>query len=162
MIENVINSQVDETVVVPGSERDEIHKVIGNWPVKYCFNGNYKEGMLSSVKCEFRFLPRHFDAALVFPGDQPMIKPEVTDMIITAYRTSGKGIVVPVFYSKHSHPLLISHKYPEEITLLDPEQGLKGLARKYSDDVLEVEAGTADILKDIDTEKDYRDELRNI
>jgi len=162
VIENVINSQVDETVVVLGAERDEIQKVIGNWPVKYCFNESYKEGMLSSVKCGFRFLPRYFDAALVFPGDQPMIKPEVTDMVIEAYRNTGRGIVVPVFNGKRGHPLLIGHKYLEEIALLGPEQGLKDLARKYYDDVLEVEAGTADILKDIDTEKDYWDELRNI
>ncbi|MCU0460587.1 MAG: nucleotidyltransferase family protein [Bacteroidales bacterium] len=162
VIENAINSQVDETLVVLGAEKDEIQKAIGNWPVKHCYNENYKEGMLSSVKCGFRFLPRHFDAALVFPGDQPMIMPEVIDMVITAFRYSGKGIVVPVFNGKRGHPLLISHKYQEDITLLDPEKGLKSLARKYYGDVLEVEAGTADILKDIDTEEDYRDELRNI
>lgn len=83
-------------------------------------------------------------------------------MVIEAYRNTGRGIVVPVFNGKRGHPLLIGHKYLEEIALLGPEQGLKDLARKYYDDVLEVEAGTADILKDIDTEKDYWDELRNI
>ncbi len=74
VIENVINSQVDETVVVLGCERDEIQKVIGNWPVRHCNNEVYKEGMLSSVKCGFRFLPHDFEAALVFPGDQPLVK----------------------------------------------------------------------------------------
>ncbi|MCX6335508.1 MAG: nucleotidyltransferase family protein, partial [Bacteroidia bacterium] len=95
VIENVINSQVDETVVVLGAENDEIQKGTGNGPVKHCYNADYKEGMLSSVKCGFRFLPPNFEAALVFQGDQPMIKPEITDMVIAAYRRSGKGIVMP-------------------------------------------------------------------
>ena len=161
-IENVINSQVDETVVVLGSGSDEIHKLIGKWPVKPCYNEDYKEGMLSSVKCGFRFLPRYFEAALVFPGDQPMIAPEITDRLISAFRSSGKGIVIPVFDNKRGHPLLIGSRYREDIELLDPEQGLRGLARKYSHDVLEVEAGTADILKDIDTKEDYLNETKNV
>lgn len=161
-IENVINSQVDETLVVLGSGSDDIQKLIEKWPVKHCYNEDYKQGMLSSVKCGFRFLPRYFEAALVFPGDQPMISPETTDRLISAFRTSGKGIVIPVFENKRGHPLLISRRYREEIELLDPEQGLKGLALKNSHDVLEVETGTADILKDIDTEEDYLNETKNV
>lgn len=161
-IENVINSQVDETVVVLGSGSDEIQKLIGKWPVKHCYNEDYIEGMLSSVKCGFRFLPRFFEAALVFPGDQPMIAPEITDRLISAFRSSGKGIVIPVFEKKRGHPLLISSRYREDIESLDPEQGLRGLASKFSHDVLEVEAGTADILKDIDTKEDYLNETKNV
>ncbi|MCX6335123.1 MAG: nucleotidyltransferase family protein, partial [Bacteroidia bacterium] len=162
VIENVINSQVDETVVVLGAESDEIQKVTGNWPVKHCYNADYKEGMLSSVKCGFRFLPHYFEAALVFQGDQPMIKPEITDMVIAAYRRSGKGIVMPVFENKRGHPLLLSSRYLEEISSLSPETGLREIASRHSDDVYEVNTGTAEILKDIDTEEDYMNELKHI
>jgi CTP:molybdopterin cytidylyltransferase MocA len=158
-MENVIFSQVDETVVVLGSDKDEILKLVTKWPVMHCFNENFKEGMMSSVKCGFRFLPRDFEAALVFLGDQPMIRPEITDMVISAFRSSGKGIVVPVFASKRGHPLLISSKYREEIESLDPVEGLRALARLFADDVLEVNVKTREILKDIDTPIDYSNEL---
>ncbi len=160
VIENVINSQVDETVVVLGCDRDEILKVIGNWPVRHCHNEVYREGMLSSVKCGFRFIPHDFEAALVFPGDQPLIRPEVTDMLISAFRTSGKGIVLPVYEKKRGHPLLISSRYREDVMLLDPGEGLRTLAQRFSGDVLEVEAGTPLILKDIDDKEDYLNELK--
>ncbi len=160
VIENVINSQVKETVVVLGAERYEIQKVIRNWPVKYCNNEAYKEGMLSSVKCGFRFLPHDFEAALVFPGDQPFVKPEITDRVISAFRLSGKGLVMPVHGNKRGHPLLIGSRYRDEVMLLDPGDGLRALARDFSDDVLEVEAGTPDILKDIDDHEDYLNELK--
>jgi molybdenum cofactor cytidylyltransferase len=159
VIENVISSQVDETVVVLGACRDEITRVVSKWPVKICVNEHYKEGMLSSVKCGFSFLPAHFGAALVFPGDQPLIGPEIADLLISAFRTSRKGIMVPVFAKKRGHPLLIAGRYRDEVMLLNNEEGLKGLAGKFPYDVLEVEAGTGDILKDIDTQEDYQNEL---
>jgi CTP:molybdopterin cytidylyltransferase MocA len=159
VIENVINSQVDKTVVVLGADGDEIKKVIGNWPVMHCFNEAYKEGMLSSVKCGFRLLPRDFDAVLVFPGDHPLIKPEITDEVISAFRSTDKGIVVPLYGNKRGHPLLISSRYREEIMSLDPEEGLRSLAQKHPGDVLEVGTDSTDILKDIDNQEDYLNEL---
>jgi len=159
VLENVINSQVDETVVVLGADGDEIKKVIGNWPVRHCFNEAYKEGMLSSVKCGFRLLPRDFDAVLVFPGDQPLIKPEIIDKVISAFRSTDKGIVVPLYRNKRGHPLLISSRYREEVMSLDPEEGLRSLAQKHSGDVLEVGTDSTDILKDIDNQEDYLNEL---
>jgi molybdenum cofactor cytidylyltransferase len=160
VIQNVISSQVDHTLIILGAASDEIQKITDRHPVQCCNNDHYKEGMLSSVKCGFSFLPRDFDAALVFLGDQPRIRPEITDMVISAWRSSGKGIVIPVYGNKRGHPLLISNKYRQEIELLDAGEGLRALARRYSDDVMEVEAGTSDILKDIDTHEDYLNELK--
>lgn len=158
-IENVINSQVNGTVVVLGSDHDEIRKVVVNWPVEHCYNKIYSEGMLSSVQCGFRFLPQDFDAVLVFPGDQPGIKPMVSDMVISAFRSSGKGIIIPVFRTSRGHPILISSKYRDQVMTLDPKLGLRMLAEKFNSDVLEIDTGTPEILKDIDTREEYLDEL---
>ncbi len=159
VIENVLNSQVDVAVVVLGAESDEIKKVIGNRPVRCCFNEFYKEGMLSSVKCGFRMLPCDPEAVLVFPGDQPLLRPVITDKVISSFRDAGKGIVVPVHKNKRGHPLLISGRYKEDVLSLDPDEGLRSLAVKFSGDLLEVEADTPDILKDIDNQDDYLNEL---
>ena len=93
--------------------------LIKKMSVKYCYNENYKEGMLSSVKCGFRNLPSDFKAVLVFQGDQPLIAPIAVNDVIEAYRLSGKGIVIPVFEKKRGHPLLIDRKYRNEIEKLN-------------------------------------------
>ncbi|MCX6329870.1 MAG: nucleotidyltransferase family protein [Bacteroidia bacterium] len=160
VIENVTDSEVDKTLVVLGSDKDDILKIISHLPVMHCYNENYKQGMLSSVKCGFRFLPQKFRAALVFLGDQPMIEPDVINMVISAYRTSAKGIIIPVFRNKHGHPLLLDSKYRDEVEMLKPDETLRALTHKFSDDVFEVEANTHDILKDIDTKNDYLKELK--
>lgn len=160
VIDNVTASEADKTLLVLGSYGDEILKVIGVLPVKHCYNENYKLGMLSSVKCGFNFLPGVTGAALIFLGDQPMIGTDIINIVIEAYRREGKGIVMPVFKNKRGHPVLIDLKYRKEVENLDPEEGLRGLARKFGDDVLEVKVNTQDILKDIDTREDYNNELK--
>jgi molybdenum cofactor cytidylyltransferase len=155
VIENVNASQVQNTLVVLGAEHEAILKVITGMNVKHCYNDNYREGMLSSVKCGFRALPSDIQAVLVFQGDQPMIPPETVNVVIEAWRKSGKGIVIPVISGKRGHPLLIGRKYKDEIEKLNDDEGLRSLAAKFQDNVLEVEVDAPEILIDLDTPEDY-------
>lgn len=155
VIENVTDSEVDRTLVVVGCNKDEIMGVIDHLPVSYCYNEKYTQGMLSSVKTGFRSLPEIFDAALVFQGDQPMISTEAVNIVIKAFRQSHQGIVIPVFQKRRGHPLLVSYKYREAIENLEEQEGLRGLARKFPEDVLEVDVSMPSILEDIDTPEEY-------
>ena len=159
VIENVIRSEVFRTLVVLGSYRNEILVSISHLPINHCYNENYRKGMLSSVQCGFKNLPADFDAVLVFPGDQPFIEPYVINMIINAYRETGKGIIVPVYSKKRGHPLLIDFKYRDEINALEENEGLRSLSNMHTKDVFEVKTNSPGILKDFDTKEDYLNEL---
>lgn len=160
MIENVIanvsESNVGNIVVVLGAEREALVNQISALNIKYCYNIDYKDGMLSSVKCGFRNLPSEYNAALVFQGDQPVIPPAAINIVIKAYLSVGKGIVIPVYKNKRGHPVLIARKYMEEIEKLNPVEGLRSLAYKFPDDVLEVDTDEAGILRDFDTYEEYK------
>lgn len=162
VIENVTGSAVDSTLVVLGSENEKITSIVESSPVKYCYNYNYKEGMLSSVICGIRNLPDKTDATLIFQGDQPLIPPIVADMVIEAYLSSDKGIVMPLFRGKRGHPLLIDMKYRDEIEKLNPGKGLRSLSEKFNEDILEVETNEPGILKDFDTFEEYTREINQI
>lgn len=166
MIENVIrnvkSSKVDNSMVVLGAGCQKLTELVSGLNVNYCCNNNYKEGMLSSVLCGIRNLPSDFEAVLVFQGDQPLINPLTINTVIEAYRSSGKGIVIPVFEKKRGHPLLIDRKYRNETEKLEPGKGLRSLAYRFSDDVLEVETDDPGILRDFDTFDEYKIELNQI
>ena len=166
MIENVIanvcESAVYNTMVVLGAEKESLIELIAKSQVLYCYNENYKEGMLSSVKCGFRNLPSDYSAVLVFQGDQPFITPKAINAVIKAYLLSGKGIVIPTFQNKRGHPLLIDRKYRDEIGKLSAAKGLHSLADKFSDDVLEVDTDESGILRDFDTYEEYKKEINQI
>ena len=159
VIDNVTNSQVTDTVVVLGSGVDDILKLVERLPVKHCYNQDFKQGMLSSVQCGFRSIPSEADAILIFPGDLPKIEPGITDFIINAYLKSGNGLVLPVYNGKRGHPLLIDKKYRKDIDLLNADEGLRSLASRYADDVLEVDVKSPAVVNDIDTPEEYLSEI---
>jgi len=162
VIENVRSSEVSHIIVVLGAERDKLTELLKMANVSYCYNEHYKKGMLSSVRCGVANIPEDCDAVLVFQGDQPFIAPGVINTVIEAYRSSEKGLVIPVFKKKRGHPLLIDRKYLGKIDMLDDHEGLRSLAYLYSDDVLEVETDDPAILRDFDTYDDYKNEINQM
>ncbi len=162
VIGNISASEVSGTLVVLGSFRDEILEVVRNYPVVHCFNENYRDGMLTSVKCGLVNLPENYKAVLICPGDQPLIRPDVINRVIEAYRQTGKGIVIPVYRNKRGHPLLVDRKYGGQINLLDKKEGLRMLAHKFPGDVMEVDTNSPEILKDFDTKDDYLGEINKM
>jgi len=159
VIDNVLQADIGFVLVVLGSYRKEIEAAIRHLPVNICFNENYKKGMLSSVKCGFENLPGKYEAALVFPGDQPFIDPVVIESVIAAYRDSGKGMVIPVYNGKRGHPLLIDFKYRDLTGRIPEEEGLRWLAATFPEDVVEVDTSSCGILKDFDNIEDYLSEV---
>ena len=159
VITNVSESKIDKIIVVLGAYREALVELISKLPVKYCYNDNYKKGMLSSVQCGFRNLSSVCRAVLVFQGDQPLITSNAINEVIEAYLSSGKGIVIPVYKGRRGHPLLIDIKYRDEIEKLNPDKGLRSLACMFSDDVLEVDTNESGILTDFDTYEQYEKEL---
>ncbi len=159
VVENVMQSVNSNVMVVVGSHREQIQEQIVNYPVKFCVNENYMDGMLSSVICGFRALPDDAKAALIFLGDQPQIPSPVTDLVISAWVRSRKGIIIPTFNGRRGHPALIETRYKTEIERLDPKKGLRALSEKFKDDVLEVECSIPEILRDIDTPEEYEYEI---
>jgi molybdenum cofactor cytidylyltransferase len=160
VIENVVSSDVNKTMVVVGSSGDIIVERIKDLPVSHCYNENYREGMLSSVKCGFMNLPGKFEAVIVMPGDYPGIGADIINILIDSFRGSEKKIVIPLFGGKRGHPILISYEYRDEVMKLKPEEGLRGLAMKFPDKVLEMKVNDPAILRDIDTMDDYISELK--
>ncbi|MBE9517019.1 MAG: nucleotidyltransferase family protein [Bacteroidetes bacterium] len=156
VIDNVLNSSVENVMVVLGANQEKVRDAIGNLPVRFCYNKEHEKGMLSSIICGIRDLPQEAVAALIFLGDQPGIPPAVTNKVIDAYMEELVGIVIPVHNHRRGHPLLVDMKYRKEIEHLDLEEGLRALRHHFPDDVMEVEVDEPGILVDIDTREDYK------
>jgi molybdenum cofactor cytidylyltransferase len=157
VVKHAMQAGIDNILLVLGAYRDDLLPVIRRMPVKHCYNEDYEKGMLSSVQCGFRNVPPSMDAALIFLGDQPAIPGKVARSLIKEYKKSERGIVIPVHKGKRGHPVLIHKRYRKEIEELDETEGLHGLMRKFSHDILEVEVDSPGILKDIDVPQDYLD-----
>lgn len=162
VLDAVISSEVDETLVVLGCEERKIQKKIRKYPVKITVNPHFEKGMLSSVQRGFEALPKNVEAALVVLGDQPRISKEVINPLLEAFRIHKMGITIPVYRKLRGHPVLIDTKYRQEIQNLNPEIGLRELVYGHPGEILEVRVkGSSAMLRDIDDWEDYKWELKN-
>jgi xanthine/CO dehydrogenase XdhC/CoxF family maturation factor/CTP:molybdopterin cytidylyltransferase MocA len=160
VIEQVLQSEVKHIIVVLGSEKDKIRNQIRDYPVIIAENPDYQNGMLSSIQTGLRALPDDTDAVMLLLGDQPMVTGPVIDQLTDTYRHSDKGIFIAVHKEKRGHPIIIKIKYRKEIEQLTFKNSMHDFTRKFAQDILEVETGTQDILRDIDTPEDYHKEIK--
>ena len=130
VVENVLSSEVSGAVIVLGSGSDGIRTVTSRYDVIHCYNEDYQNGMLSSVRCGFNALPGDCTAVIVMPGDQPMIEAGEINRVIAARMESGKGIVMPAYRGRRGHPLLLDSRYGEEVMTLPENEGLRALAAR--------------------------------
>lgn len=100
VIDNILCQEIEKVIVVLGAYSKDIKEKLETRLLSFCFNDNYKEGMLSSVQCGIRSLQSDTQAVLVFQGDQPFINNGVITEITKAYMVSGKGLVMPVHEGK--------------------------------------------------------------
>ncbi len=159
ILDKISASEVDYTRVVVGHEPHRIIEAIKKYPAEVVHNEQYRSGMLSSVQAGLKNLPHRTRAVLIFLGDQPMVKTAIIDRLIEACRHGDRKIVLPVFEGRRGHPVLIDLVFKKEIFNLDPDKGLRDLIHRHETDVLEVHVDSPEILKDIDTIEDYKQEL---
>lgn len=159
VVDNIVQSKVDEILLVLGSNAEKIEEKIKDFPLRITVNPHFQKGMLSSVQWGFKGLSEKVQGVLVCLGDQPSISTDVIDKIIEAYKQTGKGIVVPTYNKNRGHPVLIDMKYLEEVQNLGADVGLRGVVYDHPEDTLEVEVESPAILKDIDNPDDYSKEL---
>jgi molybdenum cofactor cytidylyltransferase len=159
-VDTLMAAGIGEVVVVLGHLAERVRSVLGDRPVRAVVNAEYRQGMLSSVKCGVRAIGAGYDAVLIALGDQPHIEVTVVSEVMRAYRAGNAGIVVPRYGDKKGHPIIINlPKYRQAITNLPEDAGLNVLMQEHADDVRLIDVTTEDIIRDIDVPDDYTREL---
>ncbi|MHC4751154.1 MAG: nucleotidyltransferase family protein [Planctomycetota bacterium] len=159
IVDQLLASTIGKVHVVVGHQGTRISRELSGRPVSIVNNPNYKSGMLSSVRCGLRELPRECKAVLVALGDQPSITSKLIDQMLKSFADTEKRILVPLYDGKRGHPILFSEFYRTEILTHYDNVGLRGLLHAHSDDVFELTVSTSAVLSDMDCPEDYRREL---
>lgn len=155
-VDELLRSPVDPVFVVVGRDGTRIAEALAGRRVRFVTNPCAEGEMLSSVRCGLAAIPKACSAVLVALGDQPGVTADVIALLVEAFRTSDRGIVVPTSGGRRGHPLLFALDYRDEILDRYENVGLRGLIEAHPEAVLEVEVATPAVLEDINVPEDYR------
>lgn len=159
VVDNLLRSRIGELILVLGHESGRIRARFEGAPIKVALNPDYQKGMSTSVACGLLAASPQSRAFIIALGDQPLIRSEVVDRLISGYEKSGKGIILPVFGGLAGHPVIFDLKYREALLSLTGDTGGKVIVEAHPEDVLRVEVDTASVVYDIDEWEDYQQQL---
>ncbi|MGA2972216.1 MAG: nucleotidyltransferase family protein [Candidatus Bathyarchaeia archaeon] len=157
VVEAGLKSKVDEVIVVLGWEADKIQKALDDLPCRFVVNKDYEKGQSSSVKAGLREVGGATQAILILPGDVAMIDASSINLVINEYARRKHPIIVAAHKSRPGHPILLDRQLFKEIEQIDEQSfGLKAVVKKHEGAVRFVEAGSSNVLRDVDTPEDLK------
>jgi len=154
-VDSILDSRIDEVIVVVGYLANEMADLLANKPVKIVENPNYHRGMSTSIVSGLSLVSESSKAVMIALADQPYIDSLIVNKLIEAHATSNKGITLPVYKYRLGHHVIFDIKYKDELRALKGDVGGRQIINKHLEDVLEVAVNNDSILVDIDTTNMY-------
>ena len=159
-IDNLLNSRVDEVIVVLGYRAEEMMRKLANRPVKIAINPIYHQGMSTSIVKGLSLVNNRAQAIMVALADQPLINSQTINRLIEESLGYDKGIVIPTYQAERGHPVIFASEYKEELLGLKGDIGGRQTIKEHPNDTLEVIAESKAITMDINTINDYYTHLK--
>ena len=153
-VQSSIASNVQATIVVLGHEAQAVAAVLEGLDYQAVINADYAQGMASSLRVGVA-AAQDYDAVVVLLADMPRIAPDTIDALLREFaRYEESSIVVATHRGRRGHPVIWPAQFFPDLTRLRGDVGGKGLLKKYTRHLVEVDVGTDSIFMDIDTVDD--------
>ncbi len=150
------------TIVVTGSNAEEVSLALKNKEVTIVYNFDWQEGMATGIVAgvsKALELNRQLQNIIAAVCDQPFVTAELFKELQNIKAKTGKGIVACAYADTIGTPVLFDHNYFKSLKDLKGNDGAKSLLKMFKHDVATVSFPKGSI--DIDTEEDYNNLLKH-
>ena len=128
--------------VVLGAASDEILRAAALAPEIVILNNEWQRGQLSSIQAGLRSLPEGAtDGVLLCPVDHPLISTHLVDLLVKAFRSQGKSIVMPTWQGHRGHPVIFGAKLYPELLAAPADVGARAVVWEHQSDLYELPTG---------------------
>ena len=159
IIETARKAGISKILVVVGKHAEVIKRGADLAGCTILINENPERGQLSSIQLGMSKLDFATDAALVWPVDCPLVKPEDIKALAQVYargRTALMRIFLPCHGGHRGHPMLVDIGFRQPFMELKNGQTARAVIDANPTQVMEVSVGNTGVLLDIDTPEDYQ------
>lgn len=161
-IESLKNSNIEEIIVVIGSNAEEIKKEINSDEIKVVENVDFELGKTTSIKKGLSEINNKNDILLI-AVDQPRNKlliEQISDFHIN--HPENKKIIMPFSDGKSGHPIIFSNVFFNELTQINEEtEGIREVIKRNQDSIIKYKTKDESALIDLNTPEQYEEYLLN-
>jgi len=141
-----LESGAKPVLVVLGANQAEIEAADDLSGVQIVVNGNWPEGMASSIRAGVAQLQTEqlqtdssgADGVLLMVCDQPSVTSEHIDRMLDAFRRSATSTVASSYAGKRGIPAVFPRKAFVELLALEGDKGARGLLAEPGREVIEI------------------------
>ena len=156
--ETLINSKVDEVIIVLGAWREIIDPLIlSASKVRTVFNASYHLGQTSSFKTALLKLSDKCAGIMLLPIDYPFIKVETINYLVEVFISKEPLILVPTYNKKKGHPPIFHRRLKTDLMSLDNTTGINVLAAHYKTDTLLLPVQDQGVTATFNTPQEFED-----
>ena len=153
-VDNILNSPIDELIIVLGYQKETIQKIIEkNKKIKFIDNPNFESGMASSIKTGLNHLSKNTEAFFICLGDMPMVNSDTYNQLIKS--RNQKDILIPVYQNEQGNPVIFNKSMKEKIMSISGDIGAKKILELNKDKILNLKINDQGIVKGFNTQKDF-------
>jgi molybdenum cofactor cytidylyltransferase len=149
-------SSTSPIIVVLGAVSERVKSELEGAKVHIVENGDWEEGMASSIRSGVKTLMEISPAAeglILMMCDQPFVTADVLEHLIETHNTSGKPIVASGYAETYGPPTFFHNSTFPELLQLKGDIGARKVVRQHHAEVEVVSFPEGEV--DIDTEGDY-------
>ena len=145
----------ERIIVVLGAYSHAIETGINLNAFKTVFNPDWQQGIASSIRAGIQALPDNATAALIVLSDQPLIRSEYFQCLLTTWESSPTQIVASEYHQSVGVPALFPARFFTPLQSLQGDQGAKSLLIKFEKELITIPLPEAEL--DIDSIEDFND-----
>ena len=153
---------ISEIVVVTGRDPEGVRESLQTSSAGCVHNADYKNGMLTSVRTGLQSLSTDIEGAFMCLGDQPGLRAEGVTELRWSVEAHPDVIHVPTYQERRGHPLYIPRRFWLRVLNEFDDEGLRGLLRAESANIIHDQIDAPWVLQDIDHPEDYTRALRDL
>ncbi|MFC1917090.1 molybdenum cofactor cytidylyltransferase [Chloroflexota bacterium] len=154
-LDNVLDSRVNEVVLVLGYQAEKIAGVIAGRAVKVAVNLDYKKGMSAAIKLGLSLIDENTHGIMLVLADQPFVDGKTINRLLESFSVSDKDIIAPTYHGQMGHPVVFSAGYRQELLALEGDVGGREIMARHPGKVREVPVDCEGVVLDIDTPDAY-------
>ena len=152
-IDAALGSMAQEVHIVTGHENDRLAATLGNRPVNFVHNENYRMGIGTSIHCAINTLPPDIDGIILCLADMPWVRTNHFDALIGQF--TGNAVCALYFEGQRGHPILFPKSWFSRLMTLQGDCGAQSLLRETTETVTMIPTLDDAILRDIDHLEDF-------